>query len=111
MLRSAVWALLEEGFEVSRVPTPREALERVTASPPDIIVVNGPPADEKRVVVERIRRTSAPMRILGLRSEPPDDADWIRAEGVLTKPFDASALVKEIRETLARPVLPPLPDE
>jgi two-component system KDP operon response regulator KdpE len=104
--RAVAPLLRSRGYEVEVVGTGRDAVNAVSASSPDLIVLDlGLPDLEGTEVCRRIRKESkAPIVILSARGGEADKvaALDIGADDYVTKPFGSEELLARIRVALRR---------
>lgn len=106
-IQRAVGPLLRSrGYEVDIAGTGADALRRVAARPPDLIVLDlGLPDLEGTEVCRRIRETSkVPIVVLSARSAEADKVQALDlgADDYVTKPFGPGELLARIRVALRR---------
>ena len=97
----------EENVEVVAVGDGKEAIDRVQADPPDIVLADiGMPERDGYEVAEFIKRdprlAHIPVLLLTGAFEPVDDARAraIGCDGVLVKPFEPQMVISRVRELL-----------
>jgi len=100
-------ALREEGFAVSGAGTGAEAMERISAQPPDALVIDvGLPDADGRDLCQalRARGIRAPVLFLTARDALADRLAGFGAGGddYLTKPFSLAELAARLRAVLSR---------
>lgn len=100
-------ALREEGFAVSGAGTGAEAMERVSAQPPDALVIDvGLPDADGRDLCQALRAQGiqAPVLFLTARDALTDRLAGFGAGGddYLTKPFSLAELMARLRAVLNR---------
>jgi CheY-like chemotaxis protein len=100
----------DEDVTVIAVSDGDQAIERLEASPPDIVLADiGMPGKNGYEVAQFIRRTPKlahiPVVLLTGAFEPVDQARANEAgcDGVLAKPFEPQLVIGRVRELLARP--------
>lgn len=100
----------EEDVRVVTVGDGREAIERIAADPPDIVLAdtNMPEKDGYEVsafVKAESARSGIPVVLLTGAFEPVDDerAREVGCDAVLVKPFEPTAVLNRVRELLGRP--------
>jgi diguanylate cyclase (GGDEF)-like protein len=98
-----------EGFAVEVVPDGRRALERISADPPDVVLLDVMmPGLDGVEVVRRLRASAAtavlPVLLLTARGLSADRVVGLTAgaDDYIVKPFDTAELVARIRTTLRR---------
>lgn len=104
-LRELLAIILEgEGFEVESAANGREGLERMTSSPPALILLDMrmPVMDGWQFCQELDRRGGLrpPIVVLTAATDPAQRADEVQADACLAKPFDRDALLVLIRRLL-----------
>src|SRR5579864_7497205 len=107
--------LTEAGYEVVAVSNGAAAVKKIAEQKPDIIILDlYMPGYSGLEVCEKVRGSMATLKTPVLltvgKMEPyrPEDANRVRADGVIVKPFEASdllAIVKKFEERLAPPPL------
>jgi CheY-like chemotaxis protein len=104
--------LTEAGYEVVAVSNGAAAVKKIAEQKPDIIILDlYMPGYSGLEVCEKVRGSMATLKTPVLltvgKMEPPprpEDANRVRADGVIVKPFEASdllAIVKKFEERLA----------
>jgi CheY-like chemotaxis protein len=100
----------DEDVTVVAVSDGDQAIERLEASPPDIVLADiGMPGKNGYEVAQYIRRSPAlahiPVVLLTGAFEPVDQAraDDAGCDGVLAKPFEPQLVISRVKELLARP--------
>ncbi len=100
----------EEDVRVVTVGDGREAIERIAADPPDIVLAdtNMPEKDGYEVsafVKAESARSGIPVVLLTGAFEPVDDerAREVGCDAVLVKPFEPTAVLNRVRELLGVP--------
>jgi CheY-like chemotaxis protein len=112
--------LTEAGYEVVAVSNGAAAVKKIAEQKPDIIILDVyMPGYSGLEVCEKVRGSAETMKTPVLltvgKLEPykPEDANRVKADGVIVKPFEASdllAIVKKFEERLVQvPVLVPQP--
>ncbi|MBX2994609.1 MAG: response regulator [Bdellovibrionaceae bacterium] len=96
-----------EGAEVNNAPNGQEALKKVEANPPDIVVsdLRMPGGDGVTLAKElKNRNAVSPLVVLmtGFADLTAEEAYEIGAEGFMTKPFH----LESVRENLSRLLMP-----
>jgi CheY-like chemotaxis protein len=111
----------DEDVHVVAVSDGDQAIERLDAAPPDIVLADiGMPGKNGYEVAQYIKRTPRlahiPVVLLTGAFEPVDDAKASAAgcDGVLAKPFEPQLVIGRVRELLAKgtaqtPAAPPPP--
>src|SRR6266852_6855203 len=110
--------LTEAGYEVIAVSNGAAADKKIAEQKPDIIILDVyMPGYSGLEVCEKVRSNIAtiktPVLLTVGKMEPykPEDANRVRADGVIIKPFEASdllAIIKKFEERIAPSVVPPL---
>jgi two-component system, OmpR family, response regulator MtrA len=102
--------LAQAGFVVATASDGGEALERILADPPDLVVLDVMlPTLDGLEVCRRIRaRLQTPIVIVTARSDPTDVVLGLElgADDYVTKPFDLPVLVARCRAVLRRRTVP-----
>lgn len=106
----------DERVRVVSVSSGREALERIAADKPDIVLADIGMADVSgydiaAFIKGRPDLRHIPVVLLAGAFEPLDEAKARQAgsDAVLIKPFEPQLVVARVRELLARPAAPPPP--
>jgi two-component system, OmpR family, response regulator len=102
--------LTTQGFAVSEAATGREALDRIAAERPDLVVLDVMLPDVDGLeVLRRLRRAGGPHRdtpviLLTARDGVPERVEGLRlgSDDYVTKPFSIEELVERIRAVLRR---------
>lgn len=101
----------QEGFEVLGVTGGHEALESLARFAPDLVLADAAMPDHSGYeICERIKQDPAleHVRVVLLVGafEPLDqaEAERVRADGVLRKPFDPAAFMETVRPLVAGPL-------
>lgn len=93
------WFLLEAGFEVAKVDTTEDAIDRCRAGDPAVIVFNtGMAQAEKAQSIRELRAASSACRILDVsdgRPRPPVPANT-GADAYLQLPFHADSFIEAV---------------
>lgn len=107
--------LTEAGYEVVAVSNGAAAVKKIAEQKPDIIILDlYMPGYSGLEVCEKVRGSVAtvktPVLLTVGKMEPyrPEDANRVRADGVIVKPFEASdllAIVKKFEERIVPPTL------
>ena len=99
----------DEDVEVSAVGNGQQAIDRISAEPPDIVLADlgMPERDGYEVaafVKDRPDLAHIPVILLTGAFEPVDEARAreVRCDGVLAKPFEPQLLISRVKELLAR---------
>jgi CheY-like chemotaxis protein len=103
----AVCDILEgEGYRVARARPGAEALERVDAERPAVILLDlMMPVMDGLAFAEALRarpETAAPVVVISADGNP-QRAEAVRAQGYLSKPFDIDALLAQVAALAGRP--------
>src|SRR3954469_11243541 len=100
----------DEDIQVHAVSDGDEAIERIDADPPDIVLVDvGMPGRSGYEVAQHIKETPRlqhiPVLLLTGAFEPVDEgkASAIGCDGVLAKPFEPQLVIARVKELLGRP--------
>lgn len=103
----------DEDVTVISVADGQEAVRRIVADPPDIILadVDLPRRDGYDItsfVKNDTELSRIPVLLLTGAFEPIDEAraQAVRCDGILSKPFDPQVLIARVRELLGRPPAP-----
>jgi len=104
-------ALVQDGYKVRLTSSGREAVERFSAAPPDVLVLDiGLPDADGRDVCQalRVHGVSSPVIFLTARDALTDRLSGfhVGADDYMTKPFAVAELLARVR-VLARRVTPP----
>lgn len=98
----------DEDIRVVAVADGREAIERITAEPPDIVLADVGMPERDGYEVAAFVKTAAhlahiPVLLLTGASEPIDEARarTVACDGVLVKPFEPQLLIARVRDLLA----------
>ena len=110
--------LTEAGYEVVAVSNGAAAVKKIAEQKPDIIILDVyMPGYSGLEVCEKVRSSIAtiktPVLLTVGKMEPykPEDANRVRADGVIIKPFEASdllAIIKKFEERIGQMPPPPL---
>ncbi len=99
LVRLMSWFLLEAGFEVAKVDTTEEAVDRCRAGGPAVIVFNtGMAQEEKARSIRELRDASTDCRILDVSDDHPRPtvpADT-GADAYLQLPFHADSFIESV---------------
>ncbi len=102
--------LEQEGFRVDSAGEGQEALDRILAQPPDLVVLDLMlPGLDGREICRRLRaRSELPVIMLTARDDDVDKIVGLElgADDYLTKPFNPRELVARIRAILRRSTRP-----
>lgn len=109
--------LTEAGYEVVAVSNGAAAVKKIAEQKPDIIILDVyMPGYSGLEVCEKVRSSIAtiktPVLLTVGKMEPykPEDANRVRADGVIIKPFEASdllAIIKKFEERIAETAAAP----
>jgi DNA-binding response OmpR family regulator len=97
--------LAEEGFEVTTVPDPTEALARLSELKPDLIILGeGLAEDSFKVCFELRQAVDIPVFMLGSMSR---SRGWVKAikagaDTYLARPVSQAELIARLKATLRR---------
>jgi len=101
--------LTDAGFDVVAVSNGAAAMKKVTAEKPDIVILDVyMPGYTGLEVCERIKNSvetsSTPVLLTVGKMEPfrPEEANRVRADGVMIKPFEATDLTAAVRTILEK---------
>jgi CheY-like chemotaxis protein len=110
--------LSEAGYDVVAVSNGAAAVKKIAEQKPDIIILDVyMPGYSGLEVCEKVRGSLETMKIPVLltvgKMEPykPEDANRVKADGVIIKPFEASdllAIMKKFEERIAQAPVPPM---
>ena len=110
--------LTEAGYDVVAVSNGAAAVKKIAEQKPDIIILDVyMPGYTGLEVCEKVRGSietlKTPVLLTVGKMEPykPEEANRVRADGVIVKPFEASdllAIVKKFEERLGQAAAPPL---
>src|SRR4051794_25967251 len=100
-------ALMQEGYKVRLTASGREAVERFSAAPPDVLVLDiGLPDADGRDVCQalRVHGVASPVIFLTARDALTDRLSGFHlgADDYVTKPFAVAELIARIRVVLRR---------
>jgi CheY-like chemotaxis protein len=108
--------LTEAGYDVVAVSNGAAAVKKIAEQKPDIIILDlYMPGYSGLEVCEKVRGSMATLKTPVLltvgKMEPyrPEDANRVRADGVIVKPFEASDLLAIVKKFEERIVSPPPP--
>jgi twitching motility two-component system response regulator PilG len=109
--------LTEAGYEVVAVSNGAAAVKKIAEHKPDIIILDVyMPGYSGLEVCEKVRASldtmKTPVLLTVGKMEPykPEDANRVKADGVIIKPFEASdllAIMKKFEERIAQNAVPP----
>lgn len=115
ILTSVSMALEAEGFSVKTFSDGEEGLKGITASPPDLVVLDiKMPRMDGMEVLSKLREQSAiPVIFLTSKDDEVDEVIGLRmgADDYITKPFSQRLLIERIRALLRRQDLMKQKDE
>src|SRR5207302_5766174 len=110
--------LSEAGYDVVAVSNGAAAVKKIAEQKPDIIILDVyMPGYSGLEVCEKVRGSldtmKTPVLLTVGKMEPyrPEDANRVKADGVIIKPFEASdllAIVKKLEERIITSAVPPL---
>src|SRR5579864_8783675 len=110
--------LSEAGYDVVAVSNGAAAVKKIAEQKPDIIILDVyMPGYSGLEVCEKVRGSLETMKIPVLltvgKMEPykPEDANRVKADGVIIKPFEASdllAIMKKFEERIGKMAVPPM---
>ena len=110
--------LTEAGYDVVAVSNGAAAVKKIAEQKPDIIILDVyMPGYTGLEVCEKVRGSietlKTPVLLTVGKMEPykPEEANRVRADGVIVKPFEASdllAIVKKFEERIGQAAAPPL---
>jgi two-component system C4-dicarboxylate transport response regulator DctD len=99
------WALEDEGLAVQTAADGREAIERIMASPPGVVVLDMTLPDVDGFgVAERLHAVHAdrvPIVMVTADGSAAEKARRIGAYAFLRKPFEMKSLLENVRSALA----------
>jgi CheY-like chemotaxis protein len=108
----------EEDIQVVAVGDGDQAIARLDADPPDIVLADvGMPGRNGYEVAAYVKNSPRlahiPVVLLTGAFEPVDQprADAAGCDGVLAKPFEPQLVISRVKELLARPARPPISHE
>ncbi|MCU1331777.1 MAG: response regulator receiver protein [Candidatus Angelobacter sp.] len=110
--------LSEAGYDVVAVSNGAAAVKKIAEQKPDIIILDVyMPGYSGLEVCEKVRGSldtmKTPVLLTVGKMEPykPEDANRVKADGVIIKPFEASdllAIMKKFEERIAQTAVPPM---
>jgi len=110
--------LIEAGYDVVAVSNGAAAVKKIAEQKPDIIILDVyMPGYSGLEVCEKVRGSldtmKTPVLLTVGKMEPykPEDANRVKADGVIIKPFEASdllAIIKKFEERIGQMPVPPL---
>jgi two-component system, OmpR family, KDP operon response regulator KdpE len=104
ILRFLTPALEAAGYEVETAPTAGEALRRIAADAPDVVVLDlGLPDADGKDVIQRVRQWSqVPIVVLSARDREIEkiEALDLGADDFVNKPFGVGELMARLRTAL-----------
>jgi CheY-like chemotaxis protein len=113
--------LTEAGYEVVAVSNGAAAVKKIAEQKPDIIILDVyMPGYSGLEVCEKVRASldtmKTPVLLTVGKMEPykPEDANRVKADGVIIKPFEASdllAIMKKFEERIAQTAVPPMVEQ
>jgi CheY-like chemotaxis protein len=113
--------LSEAGYDVVAVSNGAAAVKKIAEQKPDIIILDVyMPGYSGLEVCEKVRGSldtmKTPVLLTVGKMEPykPEDANRVKADGVIIKPFEASdllAIVKKFEERIAQVPAPPIVEQ
>jgi CheY-like chemotaxis protein len=113
--------LSEAGYDVVAVSNGAAAVKKIAEQKPDIIILDVyMPGYSGLEVCEKVRGSldtlKTPVLLTVGKMEPykPEDANRVKADGVIIKPFEASdllAIVKKFEERLSHASVPPIVEQ
>ncbi|HXA85802.1 MAG TPA: response regulator [Candidatus Dormibacteraeota bacterium] len=113
--------LTEAGYEVVAVSNGAAAVKKIAEQKPDIIILDVyMPGYSGLEVCEKVRASldtmKTPVLLTVGKMEPykPEDANRVKADGVIIKPFEASdllAIMKKFEERIAQNAVPPMVEQ
>jgi CheY-like chemotaxis protein len=106
----------DEDIRVTAVGDGQQAIDRIAAEPPDIVLADvGMPGRDgyevARFIKDDPRLSHIPVLLLTGAFEPVDEARarQVRCDGVLAKPFEPQLLIARVKELLRRPAAVAVP--
>lgn len=106
ILTSVSMALKAEGFDVTTYNDGEEGLKGVTATPPDLVVldIKMPRMDGMEVLAKLREKSGMPVIFLTSKDDEVDEVIGLRmgADDYITKPFSQRLLIERIRALLRR---------
>jgi DNA-binding response OmpR family regulator len=113
ILESTQYLVEAEGYEVDTAHNGREALERMSAAKPDVILLDlMMPVMDGWQFVEELRKgphAQVPVIVLSAIHGLSAKAKQLQASGFVAKPFDIDDLLRQLQTVLARPPSSPSP--
>jgi CheY-like chemotaxis protein len=113
--------LIEAGYDVVAVSNGAAAVKKIAEQKPDIIILDVyMPGYSGLEVCEKVRGSLETMKTPVLltvgKMEPykPEDANRVKADGVIIKPFEASdllAIIKKFEERIGQTAVPPMVEQ
>ncbi len=115
ILTSVSMALEAEGFNVKTYNDGEEGLAGITATPPDLVVldIKMPRMDGMEVLTKLREKSALPVIFLTSKDDEVDEVIGLRmgADDYITKPFSQRLLIERIRALLRRQKLQSEPEE
>ena len=106
----------QEDIDVTAVSDGEEAIARISADPPDVVLADiAMPKrsgyDVAAFIKEQPRFAKIPVLLLAGAFEPVDEARaaQVHCDGVLVKPFEPQQVIARVRELLGQPSVRPVP--
>jgi CheY-like chemotaxis protein len=107
ILASTQFLIEAEGYQVTTAHNGREALDRILAEPPDVILLDlMMPVMDGWQFVEELRKgphAQLPIIILSASHGLAGKAQQLGARGHVSKPFDVDDLLRQIVPLVTRP--------
>jgi CheY-like chemotaxis protein len=113
--------LIEAGYDVVAVSNGAAAVKKIAEQKPDIIILDVyMPGYSGLEVCEKVRGSldtmKTPVLLTVGKMEPykPEDANRVKADGVIIKPFEASdllAIIKKFEERIGQTAVPPMVEQ
>lgn len=113
--------LSEAGYDVVAVSNGAAAVKKIAEQKPDIIILDVyMPGYSGLEVCEKVRGSldtmKTPVLLTVGKMEPykPEDANRVKADGVIIKPFEASdllAIIKKFEERIGQTAVPPIVEQ